>query len=289
MIRYTNSLAGLSADNFQDFFVGWPNSSEAQTHFQILEKSDHIVLAIDDETAAVVGFITAITDRTLSAYIPLLDVLPAYQHEGIGKKLVNGMMKCLQDFYMVDLLCDSSLTSFYEQFGFVPATAMMKRNYENQSGCHQQVNHSAQRQPFQVLIFPYRKCLSSFEFLLLQRRGDCAWQGVSGGGENTESPLEAAARELFEETGFAPIKMNKLDSTATIPKTQYKDWEQCPSELYVVTEYSFGTLIEGEAVLSDEYSDYRWCEFDHASELLKYDSNRTALWELNARLTQFSN
>ncbi|TOM31468.1 NUDIX pyrophosphatase, partial [Vibrio parahaemolyticus] len=27
-----------------------------------------------------------------------------------------------------------------------------------------------------------------------------------------------------------------------------------------------------------------WCGFQEASELLKYDSNRIALWELNQRL-----
>ncbi|OOE48439.1 NUDIX pyrophosphatase, partial [Salinivibrio kushneri] len=33
-----------------------------------------------------------------------------------------------------------------------------------------------------------------------------------------------------------------------------------------------------------EHTEFRWCGFKEASELLKYDSNKIALWELNQRL-----
>lgn len=37
-------------------------------------------------------------------------------------------------------------------------------------------------------------------------------------------------------------------------------------------------------MLSSEHKEYRWVEYDEAMRLLKYDSNKTALWELNERL-----
>jgi dATP pyrophosphohydrolase len=41
---------------------------------------------------------------------------------------------------------------------------------------------------------------------------------VAGGGEDQETPLEAAKRELFEETQTTPIgKIIVLDSSPTIP------------------------------------------------------------------------
>nr|MBF4327696.1 NUDIX pyrophosphatase [Vibrio anguillarum] len=33
-----------------------------------------------------------------------------------------------------------------------------------------------------------------------------------------------------------------------------------------------------------EHTEFRWCNATEASELLKYDSNRIALWELSERL-----
>jgi broad specificity phosphatase PhoE len=38
--------------------------------------------------------------------------------------------------------------------------------------------------------------------------------------------------------------------------------------------------------LSREHTDYRWVAYAEAARLLRWDSNRTALWELNERLTR---
>ncbi|MFT4968487.1 MAG: ribosomal protein S18 acetylase RimI-like enzyme [Chitinophagales bacterium] len=35
----------------------------------------------------VIGFINAISDKTLSAYLPLIEVLPSYQKQGVGKNI----------------------------------------------------------------------------------------------------------------------------------------------------------------------------------------------------------
>lgn len=82
----------------------------------------------------VVGFITAITDHVLSAYIPLLEVLPSYQGQGIGLELVQRMLEKLNSIYMVDLLCDPDLQPFYARAGMQPASGMLVRNYHQQSG-----------------------------------------------------------------------------------------------------------------------------------------------------------
>jgi len=134
MVLFTDSLDILTPDQLQGFFVGWPNPPSPETHLEVLKNSDAVVLAIAEETGAVIGFITAISDRVLSAYIPLLEVLPAYQHQGIGKQLVQKMLHKLQHLYMVDLLCDPELQGFYGQFGMISATGMMQRRYENQAG-----------------------------------------------------------------------------------------------------------------------------------------------------------
>ncbi|KQL55267.1 acetyltransferase [Heyndrickxia shackletonii] len=131
---FKNSLEGISSNMLKGFFVGWPNPPSPQTHLNLLKKSSKVVLAMDDNTTQVVGFITAISDGILSAYIPLLEVLPEYKNKGIGKELVKQMLKELDNIYMIDLCCDDDLVPFYEKFGMMKGNSMIFRNYQRQSG-----------------------------------------------------------------------------------------------------------------------------------------------------------
>ncbi|MCG2726541.1 MAG: GNAT family N-acetyltransferase [Elusimicrobia bacterium] len=116
------------------FFVDWPNPPSHKTHLKLLKNSDIVVLAIDPKKQIVVGFITAISDKILSCYVPFLEVLPQYQGKGIGQKLVRKMFYKLKNAYMVDLMCDTNLQAFYKRFKMQPSTGMTFRNYKNQSG-----------------------------------------------------------------------------------------------------------------------------------------------------------
>jgi len=134
MIVYTDSLDGITASNLEGFFVGWPNPPSPATHLKFLRGSDEIILAIDDETRMVVGFVTAITDGVLCAYIPFLEVLPQYQKLGIGGNLMRKVIRKFERLYMIDLLCGQGLQPFYSRFEMRPATAMTVRNFDRQSG-----------------------------------------------------------------------------------------------------------------------------------------------------------
>jgi len=100
----------------------------------VLRASNFVVFARDEATGAIVGFITAITDGILMAYIPLLEVLPVYQRQGIGSGLVRRMLARPGDIYMIDLLCDPDVQPFYARCGMHPSTGMCIRNYERQRG-----------------------------------------------------------------------------------------------------------------------------------------------------------
>jgi dihydroneopterin triphosphate diphosphatase len=54
----------------------------------------------------------------------------------------------------------------------------------------------------------------------------------------------------------------------------------------VVTERAFGVYLDDDQdiTLASEHTEYRWVPYEEASRLLRWDSNRTALWELNERL-----
>lgn len=133
-IRYTSSLAGITAQNLSGFFTGWPNPPDEQTHLELLKKSDKVILAIETQHHQVVGFITAITDGTLTAFIPFLEVLPQFQGGGIGTELVRRMLAQLSSFYAIDLVCDPGLQQYYERFGMRPSVGMSIRHYANQAG-----------------------------------------------------------------------------------------------------------------------------------------------------------
>lgn len=133
MISYTDSLAGVGAEHLQGFFVGWPNPPSPATHLRILAGSAAVVLA-REPGGAVVGFITAISDGVSCAYIPHLEVLPAYRGQGIGSELARRMLARLSQLYMVDLICDPDVQPFYERLGMRRYTGMLLRNYDRQSG-----------------------------------------------------------------------------------------------------------------------------------------------------------
>ncbi|WP_391123133.1 GNAT family N-acetyltransferase [Psychrobacillus sp. L3] len=133
-MNYTNELADIQAESLEGFFVDWSNPPSTMTHMRILNGSSHKILAIDSVSGEVVGFITAISDGVLSAYIPLLEVLPAYKNKGIGKELIQRMIAELKDLYMIDLLCDTHLQPYYEKHGMMKASGMIIRNYHNQAG-----------------------------------------------------------------------------------------------------------------------------------------------------------
>jgi GNAT superfamily N-acetyltransferase len=134
MIIYKNSTKGIKPEQLKDFFVGWTHQPSNETHLQILQNSAFVILAIDDRTEQVIGFINAISDKILSAYIPLLEVLPEYRKQGIGKELIKRMLDELSNLYMIDLCCDETLKPFYKKLGLSPMPAMGKRNYEFQKG-----------------------------------------------------------------------------------------------------------------------------------------------------------
>jgi dATP pyrophosphohydrolase len=147
------------------------------------------------------------------------------------------------------------------------------------------------RRPLNVLVLPFR-CGSGdlVEYAIFRRADDHTefWQGVAGGVEDTEEPLEAARRELLEETGIdaSAERWIPVDAKASVPAQVFRDWRTWGPKVFVVNEHAFGVDVAGCDVvrLSHEHVEHRWLGLEAASRLLRHDSNRTALWELNERL-----
>lgn len=132
MIKYQDHLVGVEVGQLDGFFVGWPNPPNKLVFYKILDQAYKVIIAKDGNK--VVGFTYAISDGILSAYIPLLEVLPEYKLRGIGKELITRLHEKLKDLYMVDVLCDEDVQPFYTKVGMSKGHGAFFRNYDKQSG-----------------------------------------------------------------------------------------------------------------------------------------------------------
>ena len=138
------------------------------------------------------------------------------------------------------------------------------------------------RAPFQILAIPFKVENATAKFAVFKRRDSDVWRFVAGGGEGSETPLEAAKRESLEETGLTALRWIELKSQAEIPVSEIKEalWHHWDKSLEFIPEYSFAFECEGEIKLSAEHTEYMWLEYEEALEKLTFVSNKTALEEL---------
>ena len=142
------------------------------------------------------------------------------------------------------------------------------------------------RAPFQVIVVAYRRIAGRLEIAVLHRSDYDLWQFVSGGGEDSELPLETARREGREEASIPEsLAYEPLASRAMVPASWFDAWAHWPAELLVIPEHAFAVDVgPHELVISDEHRELRWLTMDQALATLRFDSNKTALWELHERL-----
>ena len=142
------------------------------------------------------------------------------------------------------------------------------------------------RAPFQILAIPYRKH-PALEFCVLRRADNDQWQFVAGGGEDAETPLEAAAREISEETGIQANRITELVSMAYVPADVISEYHRkhWSPNTFVLPEYHFAFECGSGITLSGEHLGCEWLSYHDAMSRLTWYSNKTALYELNCRLS----
>jgi len=132
-----------------------------------------------------------------------------------------------------------------------------------------------QRINVQVFVFIKKPF---FKILILKRTSKRSgyWQPVCGGVENGEKLIEAALREVFEETGIKDIK-SIIDLEYTF---SYK--ESKSGVLMEMQDFCFAVEIDyiSNIKLSDEHENHKWCSYDEAKERLKWEHNLIALEKL---------
>ncbi|MGB4432692.1 MAG: NUDIX pyrophosphatase [Bacillota bacterium] len=128
-----------------------------------------------------------------------------------------------------------------------------------------------------VQVFVFCKA-PSFKVLILKRTPNRSgyWQPVCGGVDSGEELIEAALREIVEETGIENIKsIIDLEYTFT-----YKESKN--GVLMHMQDFCFAVEVENivDIKLSDEHEEYKWCSYSEAKAYLKWEHNLIALKKL---------
>jgi len=141
------------------------------------------------------------------------------------------------------------------------------------------------RAPFQVLVIPFVKEGKKYYYAIFKRKDLNIWQFIAGGGEGNETPLEAAKREACEEAGISKkARYIRLASICAIPAVNIRGLEW-GKEIVMIPEFAFGVKLPSRKLkISSAHTQCLWLNYEDAIKKLKYDSNKSALWELDYRL-----
>jgi dihydroneopterin triphosphate diphosphatase len=124
----------------------------------------------------------------------------------------------------------------------------------------------------------FSKAGDKYEFLILKRTPDDGdfWQPLTGTLKNGEKLEDCLLRELQEETG--------IQKPVNITNEVWRfDWRKGD---YAIIEFVFGVEINRNAEITlskDEHSEYKWCNFDEAVEMLGRDNNKKAFQEFKKK------
>jgi dihydroneopterin triphosphate diphosphatase len=137
------------------------------------------------------------------------------------------------------------------------------------------------RVPIQVNVYCFSVIDGRIKYLMLKRsdKNNPCWQGVTGGLDPEETLIDAAAREVFEETALKPVNVFPINYSYTYPVPAYSThtFDRVTS---TIEEHVFAVYIDPAhtmPTLSEEHSEYRWIDVDLAHDLMYWAENKKAI------------
>ena len=124
-----------------------------------------------------------------------------------------------------------------------------------------------------VAAYIYRRVANGVEYLVLKRQSRYMfglWQQVAGSIEEGETAVRAILRELKEETGLIPVALYSADIVETFYDYEYNVINMVP---IFVAEFAH----DGEVILSNEHSEYKWVKANEAKEHFTFPQQRMSL------------
>ena len=100
--------------------VQWSSAKKPEQLYKAMQNSHTVVTAYYKEE--LIGLANAISDGALVVYFPHLLIHPDYQRKGIGKRLIEVLLKKYEGFHQQVLIADNNAVNFYTKNGFKLAT-----------------------------------------------------------------------------------------------------------------------------------------------------------------------
>lgn len=160
------------------------------------------------------------------------------------------------------------------------------------------MDRPAYRRPDKVLVYLYRRssgrpsegAQKALEYLLLQRQSETTnaggiWQTVVGGVRWEEERVEAARREVFEETGLTLLRgITAIGYAFAFPirlRKNQKSW-YAPDVTAINNIVYAGEVVSARPILlCPEHVDYGWFPLAEALEKLHWQEEKEALSRLH--------
>lgn len=143
---------------------------------------------------------------------------------------------------------------------------------------------AAYKRPESVLVVVYDR--GGNVLLLRRRHPNWFWQSVTGSLRRGETPRQAAARELFEETGLrAGAGLADWGHSVTFPIVPPWKARYAPG-VHTNREHWFGLQLPAKRMVtinSREHREYRWLPLPAAWQRASSWTNRQALERLFSR------
>jgi len=126
MIEYKIN-GSIILDELDCFFQNWKSPPSSEIKNKLLKGSDLIITT--RENGKLVGFLTAINDGAMHAFITLVEVLESHQGQGIGRNLMKLTISHFKGYYHIVLITDPDKGAFYKKFGFNEIYGMHIRDF----------------------------------------------------------------------------------------------------------------------------------------------------------------
>ena len=153
------------------------------------------------------------------------------------------------------------------------------------------MDRNVYRRPDKIIVYLYRRTeTGQIEYLLLQRaptgKAGAIWQTVVGSAQWDEKLIEAARREVFEETGLTRLQgiiaVGYAFSFSFAPPHQ----SHYAPDVKTIRNTVFASEVVSvkPVMLSAEHVDYGWFPYQEALERIHWPEEREALIRLHPML-----
>lgn len=108
----------ITINQLRDLFlsVQWDSGNYPEKLQLALKNSHQVYTAWDGDK--LIGLINSLSDGVMTAYFHYMLVRPAYQGQGIGRRLINLMLEEYKDYARKVLISYGDVQKFYEKSGF---------------------------------------------------------------------------------------------------------------------------------------------------------------------------